>query len=161
LSFLKAGALFLLGLVFLAGCATTKPYRITSGHPNLTVQIHMEDGSFQREIADLYIYEVRGKCEQFYHGFVALKEGSNSVTLPLGMDLIIYFMRTNASIGHSLTNEDSFRFRPQAGQQYRLRLRERNGSREVLFMSKARGGEFREFGWVPMPKCEKSSSLPA
>ena len=111
----------------------------------------MERELLQRELAELHIYEVRGKCEQFYHGYVSLEEGKSSVALPVGADLIVSFVRANLTWGHSSTNEDTIRFRPQPGQQYRLRLRERKGSREVLFTS-AGGGEV---AGSPLPKCEK------
>lgn len=116
----------------------------------------MEDGFLQRELADLYIYEVRGKCEQFFHGFVALREGRTEVSLPLGKDLILSFVRANLGYGYSLTNEDTIRFCPQPERQYRIRLRERNGSRELLFLSKQPGkAEFHEFSGQPLPSCEK------
>ncbi len=151
LSFLK----FLILLTgFLSGCTSVKVYSISSRDPNLTVLIHMEDEAFQRELAELYVYEVKGKCERFFHGFISLEEGSNSVTLPLDKDLIVSFVRANMTYGWSLTNEDSIRFRPKAGQQYQFRLRERNGSRELLFMTKAKGGEFHEFVGQALPVCE-------
>lgn len=145
-----------LSLALLAGCASVKPFPAQSGRPNLTVEVQMEGEFMKKDVAELYIYEVRGSCEQFYLGYVDTPVGKTNVVLPVGKDLVLEFVRSAIGFNYDRSNRDAVRLRPQNGQNYRFRLRERGRSREVLFQRKGAGeGEFREYGGLPLPNCEK------
>jgi hypothetical protein len=153
----RAAISVLFALIVFSGCSSLKPYRYSSGRPNFLAEVQIEQAGFlERRAAGLFVFEVRGACEWFNHGFAELSAGRNEIALPVGKILVLEYTRWNASMGHHAESLHRIRFRPQAGQEYKVSARERGGSREVLFWARdAEKGSFREFKGDPFPNCER------
>ncbi len=132
-----------------------RAYPVTSANPNLTVEIVLEGQPLYVEKGMLEIYEERPNCERFYLGTVYLQSGSkDSVTLPMGKDLIIFFVKRSRTLGSVEESDDSIRLVVSPDEKYRVSFRERNGSQEIKFEIKRGSAQFQAWSGIPKKTCQ-------
>ncbi len=153
---------FVLSLfILLPACATNwqKKYA-AQGRPNLSAKVELDSRFLTNRKVELDIFEERPSCGLFYLGTVELKSGEpNSLVLPVGKRLAIFISRVNRTYGSQEQSDSKQRVHVKDGASYRISLREKNRSEELLFQVSQGGGAFSDLPQLPDRNCAKDNFL--
>jgi hypothetical protein len=124
-----------LGLLFLAGCAGTRPY-VSDAPPNLAVHTQLDRGVR----AMLHVHEVGADCRTEYRGSLRLDQPAIELSLPRDApSYLVVSFDTSSFLGGSRSVSAGTLLEPRPGRRYDLSAVYRDDQYDVVLREAGSG----------------------